>query len=275
MAITKKRSRSSAEEDNSRDAQDEDGGPSKKTASKHFNVKSSESLPLPKSGPDPVVSMIISLGQKEETLRTLLDTGLTVPLLSRKFAQLQKVPVAERPSIRPIQDYAGQEVEGAGQFYTAPLILQHRHHYSRVSFVVAPQASAYDAILPRWWLAKHKCDLLASNGRIKFTSAKCQRRCSWDNQLRFPEEPHNTPRRISAASTEEELQAAIDRVPKEYKEFIPIMTTEASLVLPKHSAYDHAIDFKDNTTPPWGPIYPPNETELEELQKWLKKMTTM
>ena len=53
------------------------------------------------------------------------------------------------------------------------------------------------------------------------------------------------------------------------------MTTEASLKLPLHSRYDHAIDFRDNTTPPWGPIYPLNETELEELRKWLKKMTEM
>ena len=64
---------------------------------------------------------------------------------------------------------------------------------------------------------------------------------------------------------EEELQAAIDRVPREYSEFIPIMTTAASLEHPKHSAYDHAIDFKYESTPPWGPIYPLNETELEEL----------
>ena len=68
---------------------------------------------------------------------------------------------------------------------------------------------------------------------------------------------------------------AIDRVPREYAEFIPIMTTEAALELPKHSAYDHAIDFKDRTIPPWGPIYPLNEMELEELRKWLKKMTDM
>ena len=53
------------------------------------------------------------------------------------------------------------------------------------------------------------------------------------------------------------------------------MTTKASLELPQHSTYDHAIDFKDNTTPPWGPIYPLNETELGELRKWLKKMTGM
>ena len=171
MAITKKRSRSSAEEDNSSDSQDEDGGLTKKTASKHFNIKFTESLPLPRSGPVPVITKIVHLGEKEEVLRILLDTGSTVPLLSQEFAQNKQIPVAERPSIRPIQDYAGQEVEGAGQFYTAPLILQHRHHFSRVSFEVAPLASDYNAILPRWWLEKHKCDLLASNARIKFTSA--------------------------------------------------------------------------------------------------------
>ena len=169
MAITRKRSQPSAGEDASSESQDEESGSSKKTATEHFNVKSSESLPLPRSGPVPVISKIVYLGEKEEVLRILLDTCSTVPILSRKFTQDKQIPVAERPTIRPIQDYAGQEVEEAGQFYTAPLILQHRHHFSRVSFEVAPLASDYDAILPRWWLAKHKYDLLASNGRIKFT----------------------------------------------------------------------------------------------------------
>ena len=53
------------------------------------------------------------------------------------------------------------------------------------------------------------------------------------------------------------------------------MTTEVSLERPKHSAYDHTIDLKDGTTPPWGPIYVLNETELDELCKWLKKMSEM
>ena len=118
------------------------------------------------------------------------------------------------------------------------------YHFSRISFEVAPLASDYDAILPRWWLAKHKCDLLASNGHIEFTSAEYQRRCTKDKQL------HEIAPRTSAAAMEEELQAVIDRVPREYSGFIPIMTTEVSVELPKHSAYDHAIDFKDNTIPP-------------------------
>ena len=93
---------------------------------------------------------------------------------------------------------------------------------------------------------------------------------------KFPLVPtENGNLRISAVATEEELQAAIDCVPSEYLEFIPIMTNEASLEIPHHSAYDYAIDFKDGSLPPWGPIYPLNETELEELRKWLKKMTAM
>ena len=58
--------------------------------------------------------------------------------------------------------------------------------------------------------------------------------------------------------------SGIDQVPSEYAEFIPIMTTEASLELPEHDAYDHAIDIKDETKPPLGPIYPLNETEFRE-----------
>src|SRR5436853_4401753 len=53
------------------------------------------------------------------------------------------------------------------------------------------------------------------------------------------------------------------------------MTTEAASVLPEHDVYDHAIDLKEGATPPWGPIYPLNEMELDELCKWLKKMTEM
>ena len=80
---------------------------------------------------------------------------------------------------------------------------------------------------------------------------------------------------VCAAPTENDLKAAIDRVPEAFAEFIPIMTTEAASTLPKHGPYDNAIELKEGTTPPWGPIYALNEAELEEIRKWLKKMTDM
>ena len=126
---------------------------------------------------------------------------------------------------------------------------------------------------------------MASNGHIKFTSGECKRKCrkernnskfslEWDTSIL------NNPKAgmlgmVAAAPSDDDLKAAINRVPEAYSEFIPIMTAEMAEVLPEHSVYDHAIDLKEGTTPPWGPIYSLNEIQLEELRKWLKKMTDM
>ena len=229
--------------------------------------------------------MMMYFGEQEQTVRALLDIGSTVPLLSLSMVERHQIPIAERETKRTIQDYAGQEVLGAGEFFTSPLLIQHRHHFSRLSFEVAPLAGNYDIIIPRWWLAKHKCDLLASNSRIKFTSGECQCKCTKErNDNKFSLEwdasiVHN-PRAgilgmVAAAPSDDDLTATINKVPEAYSEFIPIMTAEMAEVLPEHTVYDHAIDLKEGTTPPWGPIYQLNKTELEELCKWLKKMTNM
>ena len=95
MAITRKQSQLSAEEDDSSVSQDQDGGHWKKTACENYNVQSTESLPLPRSGRVPVITKIVHLGEKEEVLRILLDTGSTVRILSRKFTQNKPIPETE------------------------------------------------------------------------------------------------------------------------------------------------------------------------------------
>ena len=102
MAITRKRKEPSAGTDESEDSNQEDSGPSKKTATEKFNVKSSDLIPLPRSGTVLVVTMIIHLGEREEVARILLDNGSTVPLLSRSYVQTKRITVAKRPTIRPI-----------------------------------------------------------------------------------------------------------------------------------------------------------------------------
>ena len=100
--------------------------PSKNTATSSDNVQSSEGLPFPKSRPVPVVAMILYFGEQKETVRALLDTGFTVHLLSLGFVEKQQVSRAERPTKWTLQDYAGWEVAGAGEFFTSPLLLQQR-----------------------------------------------------------------------------------------------------------------------------------------------------
>ena len=120
MAIKRKGKEPSAGTDESEDHHQEDGGPSEKRATQFLNVKSPKNLTLPRSGSVLVVTMIVRLEEREETARILLDTGSTVPLLSQNYAKAKRITLAKQQMARPIQDYAGEEVEGAGLFYTAP-----------------------------------------------------------------------------------------------------------------------------------------------------------
>lgn len=47
------------------------------------------------------------------------------------------------------------------------------------------------------------------------------------------------------------------------------------MLLPKYSSYGHAIELKEGATPPWGPVCALDRAELDELRKWLKRMTDM
>jgi hypothetical protein len=42
--------------------------------------------------------------------------------------------------------------------------------------------------------------------------------------------------------------------------------------LPPHRTFDNAIDLKDVTDPPWGPIYALSAVELKALREYLDKM---
>jgi hypothetical protein len=45
--------------------------------------------------------------------------------------------------------------------------------------------------------------------------------------------------------------------------------------LPPHHTFDHAIDLKDGTDPPWGPIYALSIVELKALHEYLDEMLRM
>ena len=175
----------------------------------------------PKSGKVPIIDMMLRWGnQKEYKVRVLLDTGSTVPLLDRSWAETLQVPLIRRPVLKPIENFAGQEVPGAGEFYTAPLQLQHRKHLTSEAFEVAPLGSEFDAILPAWWTQLHiPTGLFSENWKdLKFVSDNCRKHCTKDS--RIPSDPNedilSMARRACAAPTESELQEAIDRVPERF-----------------------------------------------------------
>jgi hypothetical protein len=61
-------------------------------------------------------------------------------------------------------------------------------------------------------------------------------------------------------------------VPEMFQQYVKVLDKELADKLPDHKPYNHAIDLKDGEQPPWGPMYPLNETELQALRDYLKEM---
>jgi hypothetical protein len=61
-------------------------------------------------------------------------------------------------------------------------------------------------------------------------------------------------------------------IPEKFQQYCKVLGKELADKLPDHKPYDHAIDLEPGEQPPWGPMYPLNETEFQPLQDYLKEM---
>ncbi|KAG5734830.1 hypothetical protein E4T56_gene626 [Termitomyces sp. T112] len=70
--------------------------------------------------------------------------------------------------------------------------------------------------------------------------------------------------------TEEQILSEV--VPPEYHEFADVFSEGSAKKLPPHRSYDHQIDLKEGTSPPFGKIYNMSEIELWALKEYLDDM---
>jgi len=71
---------------------------------------------------------------------------------------------------------------------------------------------------------------------------------------------------------DEEKVTIIDRLPDQYHDYLDLFRpSTAENPAPRHT-FDYAIDFKPDTQPPWGPIYPLSQKHREDLWKYLDDM---
>ncbi|KAG5733978.1 hypothetical protein E4T56_gene6788 [Termitomyces sp. T112] len=70
--------------------------------------------------------------------------------------------------------------------------------------------------------------------------------------------------------TEEQILSEV--VPPEYHEFADMFSEGSAKELPLHCSYDHQIDLKEGTSPPFGKIYNMSEIELWALKEYLDDM---
>jgi len=224
--------------------------------------------------------MVIHWGTTKQMVRVLLDTGCSVPLISKQLVEAHDIPCRKRTEKAMIlRNCSGEQVKGAGLEYTVPLKLQHRRHLTMEVFEVVPLEPETDVFLPYWWIVQHPPQGAWDSEEMRFSSAECLDKCTRFEKNEFSLTWDDTVATDPAAATigyvstvsgpDEDPMSA---VPTQFHRYLGIMGKEAADALPDHRPYDCKIDLKEGSTAPWGPIYPLSETELGTLREWLKEM---
>jgi len=219
--------------------------------------------------------MVLHQENQKRRIKVLLDTGCSVALINERTVEKRGIKTKCHQHPRGIENYTGEKVEGDGQYYTKPLLLQHRGHYSWEKFEVTPMDPEIDIFLPFSWISKHPPQGAWTMEEVRFNSQRCLNECTkfeqsafsltWDESVSL--DPDAQTIGYVAAITPE-----APNVPLEFREYLNIMGKEAADALPEHKPYDCKIDLQEGSTAPWGPIYPLSEIELQTLREWLKEM---
>ena len=222
--------------------------------------------------------MLLHCQERSYPVKVLLDTGCSINLINQQTAMKLGLEKQKHNEARVIENFTGEKVIGAGQFYTNPMRLQHRKHFTKETFEISPMEEGIDIFLPFGWIEQHPPQGAWDSDEVRFNSARCRDQCTkhetaefsltWDEDV-AGDPAARTIGHVSAVRSEENLLAD---VPTEFRRYLGIMGKEAADRLPEHRPYDCKIELKEGATAPWGPIYPLSELELQTLREWIKEM---
>jgi len=71
---------------------------------------------------------------------------------------------------------------------------------------------------------------------------------------------------------EEKDPVELKTLPREYAQLKHLFRPEASEKMPPRQMFDHVIVLKEGSEPPWGPVYPMSQYQLNTLKTHLDKM---
>jgi len=168
--------------------------------------------------------MLLHLGAKQHRVKALLDTGCSIALINGKTVEKLGITRRKHTQAYNIEGFTGESVEGAGQFYTDPMLLQHRKHYSREKFEISPMETGIDIFLPYKWITAHPPQGAWDTNEVRFNSANCLKNCtksesaefslSWDESVALDPSAH-TIGYVAAVSDE-----PTDNVPMEFRQYL-------------------------------------------------------
>jgi len=134
-------------------------------------------------------------------------------------------------------------------------------------------------IIPfRWWHQEHPIKNIANPDAWCFDDTDYQPHLLPEDEgisVEWDEDVLNDPNTVVISRIEridEEKVTIIDHLPDQYHDYLDLFRPSTAEKVDPRRTFDHAIDRKPDTQPPWGPIYPLSQKQLEALRKYLDDM---
>jgi len=125
-----------------------------------------------------IIDTVLHHNRKKHRVKALLDTGCSITLISNRTTRKLAIFQKEHKQAQKIENYTGEEVPEVCKFYTEPLLVQHRKHYTRKSFEVLPMDPETDIFLPFGWILEHPPPGAWTNLEIQFNSRHRLEKCT-------------------------------------------------------------------------------------------------
>ena len=116
--------------------------------------------------------MVVHWNRKRHPVRTLLDTGCSILLISQRTIEKLGIERKTHKNPRTIENFTGETVKNAGQYYTKPMQLQHRNHFTNEQFEVALMEEAINLFLPFEWIERHPPQGAWTSEEMRFSSTR-------------------------------------------------------------------------------------------------------
>jgi hypothetical protein len=151
---------------------------------KHNNKLQIKTINPTKVGKRPIYKFFIDYDGNYFPLRCMLDLGSTSFVISPEATKAFRIPVVKRNVPTRTSDVGGKRINTEG-LYTVPLGLSFGNHRTYDAedhaFEVMKTSSQYDALIPAWYLDKHRAEGTTA-GHLHFPH--CKESCFGHDKLR-------------------------------------------------------------------------------------------
>ena len=207
------------------------------------------------------------------TITALIDSGSNGNYIRKSF--LNRAGIMASPKKQPygLEAVNGTDINSGGKVTEEISIrLDLTEHSERITLDVIDQMN-YELILGMPWLEKHDPVISWKQGKISYQCDCVGHKIKEVSMNQLRAESKRTGQgmktlwyQVNACEKKEST-----RLPNQYAQFEHLAKDDLeSTALPEHKPWDHEIPLQEGKSPTYGPIYALNQTEMEELRRYIE-----